>query len=82
MYLLARYFFSTLNSKLLQRFPQQTQENGANRVPGILPEFVNGLLNAAIVSALLLSLPFFDGLSAVITLRYGFLRFNISCTMV
>jgi uncharacterized protein YkwD len=63
-YLLARMLLSALAGKLLHRLPQRTQENGANRALGILPGFVNGLLNAAIVSALLLSLPFFDGLTA------------------
>jgi uncharacterized protein YkwD len=63
-YLVARILFSILASKALRSVPARAQVNPANRALGLLPGAVNGLLYAAIASALLLSLPLFDGLSA------------------
>lgn len=45
---------------ILGRLSKDTHERQANRVLGIFPGLVNGLITAAIVSALLLTIPFSD----------------------
>lgn len=47
---------------LLRRLPKDAHERSANQFFGILPGLVNGLIIAAIVSALLLTIPFSDAL--------------------
>ncbi|HEV2837104.1 MAG TPA: CvpA family protein [Pyrinomonadaceae bacterium] len=48
---------------LLTRLPKDIQERPVNQVLGLIPGFANGLIVAAILSALLLALPFSEGLS-------------------
>ena len=48
---------------LLRRLPEDIDEGSTNKLFGLLPGFVNGLITAAIVSALLLAIPFSEGLS-------------------
>jgi uncharacterized protein YkwD len=48
----------------LRRLPENIHERQANRLFGLLPGFINGLIMAAIVSALLLSIPLSEGLTA------------------
>jgi uncharacterized protein YkwD len=63
-YIFIRIILSLLAGVLLRSMTASTHENIVNRSLGILPGLVNGLLYAAIISALLLALPVFDGLSA------------------
>ena len=48
---------------LLRRLPADVHENHVNRLLGLLPGFVNGMITAAIISALLLAIPLNEGLS-------------------
>jgi uncharacterized protein YkwD len=48
---------------LLIRMPEDIHERRANRVLGVVPGFVNGLIIVAIISALLLAVPLNEGLS-------------------
>jgi uncharacterized protein YkwD len=48
---------------LLRRLPADVHENHVNRLLGLLPGFVNGVITAAIISALLLAIPLNEGLS-------------------
>jgi uncharacterized protein YkwD len=48
----------------LRRLPEDIHERQANQLFGLLPGFVNGVIMAAIVSALLLSIPLSEGLTA------------------
>jgi uncharacterized membrane protein required for colicin V production len=52
-----------LGNALLRRIPKDVHERRINRVFGMLPGFVNGLITAAIVSALLSTVPFSDSLN-------------------
>lgn len=54
----------SLGYMLLRRLPKEIHQRRSNRLLGILPGFVNGLIAAAIVAPLLLALPLPDGLSA------------------
>jgi uncharacterized protein YkwD len=63
-YLFARILLSSLAGKVLRKVPHQARENTLNKAFGLFPGLINGLVYAAITSALLLSLPLFDGLSA------------------
>lgn len=53
-----------LGNRLLRRVSSETHERRVNRIFGLLPGLANGLIMAAIFSALLFSLPFSDGLTA------------------
>src|SRR5690606_28674234 len=63
-YLFARVLLAALTSAVFPRLPQYVQDDTLNRVLGIIPGAVNGLISAALISVLLLALPFSDGLSA------------------
>jgi uncharacterized protein YkwD len=62
IFILTGALIQLLGHMLLRRLPEGTHERGLNRFLGMLPGFVNGLILAAIVSSLLLALPFADGL--------------------
>lgn len=48
---------------LLRRLPEDVHERQANQVFGLIPGFINGLIIASILSALLLAVPLNEGLS-------------------
>src|SRR5207247_4924480 len=48
---------------LLRRIPNEIHTHPINRIFGIFPGLVNGLVMAAIISALMMSVPFSDRLS-------------------
>jgi uncharacterized protein YkwD len=48
---------------LLRRLPEDVHEHQVNRLFGLLPGFANGVITAAILSALLLAIPLNEGLS-------------------
>ncbi len=62
---IARLILSLIVSHLLHTVPESAHENVANRVMGIVPGAINGLMWAIIVAALLLLVPFSDRLSAL-----------------
>ncbi len=51
-----------LGNYLLRRLPRDVHTGRVNKFLGILPGFAGGLITAAIVAALLFSIPFSDGL--------------------
>lgn len=51
------FLIQYLGNLIVQRFPRDIHERRVNKFLGILPGFANGLIMAAIVSALLFSLP-------------------------
>ena len=48
---------------LMRRLPEDLQERRVNQIFGIIPGFINGLIVVAILSALLLAIPFSESLS-------------------
>jgi uncharacterized protein YkwD len=63
-FILARIIISLVVGFFLRSIPGETHQHTANKFLGIFPGFVNGLIYATIISALLLALPLFNGLSA------------------
>lgn len=61
--LLARILFSIITAQVLNLTSEKTHRDGINKFLGVFPGFMNGLLNAIIVAALLMALPLFEGLS-------------------
>lgn len=57
--------FGALAHQVVRATPKAAHLHGANRAAGLVPGFANGVINAVIVAVLLLSLPLFDGLSAL-----------------
>jgi uncharacterized protein YkwD len=58
-----RIILSTIANRLLALVPATAHTTEANHVLGIIPGAINGVIWATIISALLLSIPFSDGLS-------------------
>ncbi len=52
-----------LGRQLLTRIPKEAHERRANRAIGTLPGFINGIVFATLVSALLFAMPFSDSVS-------------------
>lgn len=63
MCVLVRLVLSAFSNFLLQQFSDDAHVHGVNRLLGLAPGFVKGLLYAGIVAALLLALPISDSLS-------------------
>lgn len=63
-YIFARIVLGALAGKLLKQLPAKTNEHTINKAFGIFPGAINGIIYAAVISALLLGMPVFDGLSA------------------
>jgi uncharacterized protein YkwD len=61
--LLAGVLVHMIGYLLLRRLPEDIHERQVNQLFGLLPGFANGLITAAIVSALLLAIPLNEGLS-------------------
>src|SRR5260370_751416 len=51
-----------IGNLILRRLPKDIHQRRVNRLFGIIPGFANGLITAAIVSALLLAIPLNEGL--------------------
>lgn len=62
--ILVRIVLSIIVNQLLKFVPAAAHTNVVNHALGIIPGAVNGIIWATIISALLLSIPFSDGLSA------------------
>lgn len=58
-----RILLGVVANRLLAAVPHDAHVHTANRALGVLPGFVNGLLNAMIVSMLLLAVPLFGALT-------------------
>lgn len=63
IYILAHLVIGRLAGALAGVFPRTVHAHGINRALGLAPGGVNGLINAMLVSLLLLTLPLSDGLS-------------------
>jgi uncharacterized protein YkwD len=61
---LIRIAFSIITNRLLKFVPASAHTSTANHLLGTIPGAVNGVVWATIISALLLSIPLSDGLSA------------------
>jgi uncharacterized protein YkwD/uncharacterized membrane protein required for colicin V production len=62
-YLLTRLVLGFALAALLRRLPAKTRGHGANRALGAVPGAANGLINATVVSMLLLAPPWSEGVS-------------------
>jgi uncharacterized protein YkwD len=62
--IVARLIIGMLVREISKSIPTETLNHPFNRFFGLVPGFINGIFNAVIVSALLLAIPFSDGLSA------------------
>jgi uncharacterized protein YkwD len=62
IFIIAGVFIQLLGNALLKRISKETHEHRINRLFGVIPGAACGLITAAIVSALLLSMPFSDGI--------------------
>lgn len=60
--ILVRLAVHFLGRVILKRLPKDIHQRRGNRLLGIIPGFANGLITAAIVSALLLAIPLNEGL--------------------
>jgi uncharacterized protein YkwD/uncharacterized membrane protein required for colicin V production len=62
--ILAGILLSWLTRQLLRTIPKESHVSITNKILGIIPGFFNGLIYVIVCTALLLSLPLFDGLSS------------------
>ena len=58
MVVFARIFLSVLSYIILQQTTPETRQHTMNKALGLVPGFFNGLIQAIVVAALLLSIPF------------------------
>jgi len=63
-YAFARILLGGLAGRLLRLLPARASENTLNKAFGLLPGAVNGIIYAALLSAILVGIPLFDTLSA------------------
>jgi uncharacterized protein YkwD len=61
--IIARAILGFIAGRLIQATPEDVHAHGINKFMGIFPGFVNGLVYAIIISALLLTIPISDNLS-------------------
>ncbi|HEX8461124.1 MAG TPA: CvpA family protein [Segetibacter sp.] len=61
--LIARIILSLIVESMLKTVPQTAHTSTANKVMGVIPGAVNGILWAIIIAAIMLSIPFAEGLS-------------------
>lgn len=61
--ILSRIIFSLLFNYFIRRTPATAHQSAANKVFGVLPGMVTGLVYAAIAAALLLSVPLWNGMA-------------------
>ena len=62
--ILARLLLTFVFGKLLYDIPTGAHHNVGNKFFGLLPGFVNGLIYATVIAALLMTIPFSDGVSS------------------
>jgi uncharacterized protein YkwD len=62
--ILARIILGAIVNSILRTTPVQAHQSIVNRLLGMIPGFVNGIIYAAIIATLILVLPLFDGLTA------------------
>jgi len=61
--ILARILLAVIFNAVLSRTPDNMHSNGANRLLGIIPGAINGLIYSTIIAAVLLSVPLMNELS-------------------
>ncbi len=62
--IISRILVSIIFNRLLWNVPPETHSSTINKTFGLMPGFINGLMNAAIIAALLLLIPFSPTISA------------------
>jgi uncharacterized protein YkwD len=62
-FLAVRFLLGAVMGRILSNVSTDTHRSLGNRLLGLVPGFINGVIYAAIISALLLGSPFFDSLS-------------------
>src|SRR5205085_10801464 len=62
--ILARILLSVIFNTILSRTPDNVHSSGANRLLGVIPGFINGVIYATIIAAVLLSIPLMNEISA------------------
>ena len=62
-YIVVRIILAAIVNRVASDFTEETHENGMNKFLGILPGFVNGLIYATVIAALLLAVPITGELS-------------------
>ena len=63
IFILAQIVFGVAEGRLIRAVPEGVHRNAGNRVLGIAPGFVNGLIHATVASLILLAVPLTDSLS-------------------
>jgi len=66
VYVLVRIFLGVALTRFVSAVPQAAHAHGANRALGTIPGAVNGLINATILSMVLLALPLSDGVTGAV----------------
>ncbi len=61
--ILSRILLSIVANQILRVTPEATHYNEFNKFLGVIPGFINGVIYATFIAALLLALPISDGLS-------------------
>lgn len=64
-FLVVRLLLGALANRLVAAVPHKAHAHSVNRTLGVLPGLADGLVNAMIVSVLLLAVPLLDGLTAL-----------------
>jgi len=64
-YVLCHVVLGALASAVVRAAPAGVNRAGANKALGVLPGFANGLINATVLSLLVLAVPLFGGLSSL-----------------
>ncbi|GAA0549569.1 CvpA family protein [Chitinophaga japonensis] len=63
-YAFVRILLAALAGRLVKQLPARANENTFNKAFGLLPGAINGIIYAALISAILIGMPLFDTLSA------------------
>jgi len=63
-YILGRTVLSFLAGSLIRNLPEKTHQGAADKAFGVVPGAVNGIIYVAVISSLLLVLPWFDVFSS------------------
>jgi len=64
-WLVSQVVLGALGSALVRAVPRRVHAHGLNRALGAVPGFASGMINASLVSVVLLTVPIMDGLSAI-----------------
>jgi uncharacterized protein YkwD len=60
---IGRLLFGLIGNAILSSMPERLHDNTPNKVMGMAPGFINGLLHCVLLTALLIAVPISDGIS-------------------